>query len=101
MCHIDYSQEWRTSERYVFKSKVGRHISRQNKRHDRRKEDFTDLTPQQVFEIKKCKSKSSYPTEEDALLAGLYASNLVGACRAYKCDICGHYHLTTQIPSNQ
>ena len=100
MCHVDYSQDWKKSLRYTFKPKQSfSKIEKQRKRHSRKNSDFSEMTNKEVFEITHCKAKSTYSNKEDALVAAYNASRLIGACRVYKCDMCGKYHLTTQVPA--
>lgn len=97
MSHVDYSRGKEESIRFLFKSKSCSHNRRQKRRHKRKNFDRAHCSYQQAFVIDKCKSKSSWLREEDALVCACYASKLIGPCRVYKCDLCGMYHLTTQI----
>lgn len=66
-------------------------------RRKRLTSDTTGCSASQKFYLEKCRGKSVYYTKNEAVAGAVSASRLIGACRIYKCQICGHYHLTTKI----
>ena len=102
MSHVDYSRDWKKSQRYIFRSKNGRYKAlKQRKRHERLKQDTSHLTHDEWFELTRCKAKSIYADIGVAFDAAIDASRLIGPCRVYKCPICGEYHLTSHIEEEQ
>jgi hypothetical protein len=43
-----------------------------------------------------CKRKTAYPTPQDAINAALPRLRSAPRLRIYRCERCGHFHLTSQ-----
>ena len=56
--------------------------------------------PVPVWEVQRrwraCKRKTPYPTPQAAIDAALPRLRFAPLLRAYRCERCGHYHLTSQ-----
>ena len=80
-----------------MKPQYGNMVSKNRKRHGCAHVDMTHYSKGAAFILTRCRGKSLYRNKDEAIAGAVAASRLIGACRIYKCPICGYYHLTTQI----
>lgn len=57
------------------------------------------VDPNSIHAIRGCSGKHWYPTRSEAKAAMKRVKNLYGKQEPYRCLVCGHWHLTSQVRS--